>query len=511
MSTSLRALLAYQDLLRRFQNQLANSPLGLEGTLEYGLEYLITRLRLQNVGLFWWDAQRNCLSMQYVLHQGLLMEGEEEIIVDSASPLFPLLDERRPVIVRAKKPWAAFIPLRAGSELIGAVRIERATPLPKGKVMMSLTPVIAQSGTPATRNYPLLEDIADILSLKIQQLARDEKHRKRTQYLQAASEVATAVFERPRLRDMLEAVSRSIVQNLGFDRIRFYLVDSEGAKLDGVLGLMIPDRLLDLAGESFPLKKGVNSLVDIVMAHGADPTVHLVGGRVVYVPLVVNNQVLGCIAVDNLLSQQLMDEEQLEALRALISQIGMAVLNARLFEDIEQQAITDGLTKLYVHRYFQQRLKEEIDRADRYSYNVSLVMMDVDKFKQLNDQYGHLLGDRVLEALAASIRTNIRRIDLAARYGGDEFVLVLPEITEQEAWLMGERLLNALNKVTVTAPDGTIVPIRVTLGAAMYSTDARTSRDLIEAADKALYWAKKNNRGSFCFYRTIVNTAEKSA
>ena len=509
--TALRALLAYEDLLRRFQNQLAHSPLGLEGTLEYGLEYLINRLRLQNVGLFWWDAQRNCLSMQYVLHQGLLMEGEEEIIVDSASPLFPLLNERRPVVVSAKKPWSAFIPLRAGADLIGAVRIERATPLPKGAVMMSLTPVIAQPGQPSKRQYPLLEDIADILSLKIQQLARDEKHRKRTQYLQAASEVATAVFERPRLRDMLEAVSRSIVHNLGFDRIRFYLVDSEGAKLDGVLGLMIPDRLLDLGGESFPLKKGVNSLVDAVMAHSNDPTVHLVGGRVVYVPIAVNNQVLGCIAVDNLLSQQLMDDEQLEALRALVSQIGMAVLNARLFEDIEQQAITDGLTKLYVHRYFQQRLKEEIDRADRYSYSVSLVMMDVDKFKQLNDQYGHLLGDRVLEQLAQSIRTNIRRIDLAARYGGDEFVLVLPEITEQEAWLMGERLLNALNKCTVTAPDGTIVNIRVTMGAAMYATDARTSRDLIEAADKALYWAKKNNRGSFCFYRTIASSVEKSA
>lgn len=509
--TALSALLAYEDLLRRFQNQLANSPLGLEGTLEYGLEYLINRLRLQNVGLFWWDSQRSCLAMQYVLHQGALMEGEEEIIIDSASPLYPLLDERRPVIVSAKKPWAAFIPLRAGSELIGAVRIERATPLPKGTVMMSLTPIISKPGSASTRRYPLLEDIADILSLKIQQLTRDEKLRKRAQYLQAASEVATAVFERPRLRDMLEAVSRSIVLNLGFDRIRFYLIDAEGMKLDGVLGLMIPERPLDLSGESFPLKKGLNSLVDVVMAHGSDPTVHLVGGRVVYVPIAVNNKVLGCIAVDNLLSQQLMDEEQLEALRALMSQIGMAVMNARLFEDIEQQAITDGLTKLYVHRYFQQRLKEEIDRADRYAYSIALVMMDVDKFKQLNDQYGHLVGDRALELLSQTIRSNIRRIDLAARYGGDEFVLVLPETTEQEAWLMGERLLNALNKCAITAPDGSAINIRVTMGAAMYPTDAKTSRDLIASADKALYWAKKNNRGSFCFFRTIGSDAEKTA
>jgi diguanylate cyclase (GGDEF)-like protein len=228
---------------------------------------------------------------------------------------------------------------------------------------------------------------------------------------------------------------------------------------------------------------------------------------VVYVPLVVNGQVLGCLAVDNLLSQQLMDEEQLESLRSLIGQIGMAVMNARLFEDIEQQAITDGLTKLYVHRYFQQRLKEEIDRADRYSYSVALVMMDVDYFKPLNDKYGHLLGDKVLESLAQIIRTNIRRIDLAARYGGDEFVLLLPEITEQEAWFMGERLSGALKNCALPTPDGGTINISVSMGIALYQNDAHTGRDLVEAADKALYWTKKNNRGNICFYRNIANNA----
>jgi diguanylate cyclase (GGDEF)-like protein len=189
----------------------------------------------------------------------------------------------------------------------------------------------------------------------------------------------------------------------------------------------------------------------------------------------------------------------------------MAILNARQFEDIEQQAITDGLTQLYVYRYFQQRLKEELDRADRYSYSVALIMMDADYFKVLNDSYGHQLGDTVLEFLAQTIRTNIRRIDLAARYGGDEFVLLLPEITEQEAWLMAARLLNALKTCGLKSPDGDPISVAVTMGAALYPTDARNGRDLIEAADQALYWAKKNNRGDICFHRSISKLIEKTA
>jgi len=509
--TATRALLIYEDLLRRFQNQMTSTQLGVEGAFESGFGYLSSRLKLENAALFWWDPQRHCLSMQYALHDGALMEGEEEIVIDDASPLRPLVEQRKPVVVSTGRPWAAFVPLHIGVELLGAVRIERTHPLPRGKVLQSLPPLNPQAG-PGGRIYPFLEDIADVFSIRFHQLMRDEKHKKRTQVLQAGSEVATAVFERPRLRDMLEAVSRSIVRNLGFDRIRIFLVDSEKSKLDGILGLQIPDMLLDLTGESFALKPGVNSLVDAVLSSKGETHVHMVGGRVVYVPIVVNGQVIGCLAADNLLSQQLIDEEQMEALRTLTGQIGMAVLNARLFEDIEQQAITDGLTKLYVHRYFQQRLKEEIDRADRYSYNVALIMMDVDNFKILNDSHGHLMGDKALEYLSQVIRGNIRRIDLAARYGGDEVVLVLPEITEQEAWLMGERLLSAVKKGILAGPGGENVSMSVTMGAALYPSDAHNSRDLIEAADKALYWAKKNDRGNVCFYRTLASSqSEKTA
>ncbi len=507
--SSFRALLVYESILREFQTRFSDTSRGLESVLESGLGFLTARLKLSNVGIFWWDQQRSSLQMEYAIYDGTLLEGEEEIIIESSSPLWSLVRDKKPIVFSKRRPWVAFIPLTQDGAFVGAVRIERKMALPRGKVLASLPRYTTNESSPVS-DVPFLQDIADILSLKLQEIQREENHRKKHQYLQAGTEVAAAVIATPRLKEMLETVSRSIVKNLGFDRIRFYLVDTARIELSGVLGLQIPGRLLSLETEKFALQANTNSLVDAVIEGSIEVSI-TAGGKVVYVPLIVDGQVVGCMAVDNLLSQQTIDEEQIGALKNLASQIGMAILNARLFEDIEQQAITDGLTKLYVFRYFQQRLKEEIDRADRYSYSVALVMMDVDHFKQLNDSFGHLMGDKVLEMLAQHIRGNIRRIDLAARYGGDEFILLLPEITEQEAWLMGSRLLNTLRQSTLKAPNGDPISVVVTMGVAMYPSDAVTGRDLIESADQALYWAKKNNRGDICFFRNISQKAEKPA
>jgi diguanylate cyclase (GGDEF)-like protein len=506
--TALHALFTYQELLREFQRYLS-APLSLEETLEAGLGYLMKRFHLDNVGIFWWDKDRHCLQMQYSLFDGILMEGEEEILIQPDGPLRALVTGEGPVIVSLRRPWVAYVPIMSGDEFIGAVRLQRQLPLPRGAVLAGLPPV-REPRVERERFYPLLEDIGDILSNKLQEIFREKKHRKKEQYFLAGSDVATAVVEMPRLRDMLESVARSIVRNLGLDRVRVYLIDDTHFVLEGVVGVMVPERILKIDEEKFNMHEE-NALVKIVRAGRKEVFKDSADGKVVYLPLVVGRETVGLMVADNLLSQQEIDEEQLSAMKTLADQIGMAIVNARQFEDIEQQAITDGLTKLYVYRYFQQRLKEELDRADRYSYSVALIMMDADYFKKLNDSYGHQLGDKVLEFLAQTIRGNIRRIDLAARYGGDEFVLLLPEITEQEAWLMAARLLNALKACGLKSATGEPISVAVTMGAALYPSDARNGRDLIECADQALYWAKKNSRGDICFFRAISKQVEKTA
>jgi len=466
-----RALLVYEELLRKFQSELASDGMDPTSALEAGFSYLIAKLNLQSLSLFWWDKTRSTLVMEYEYREEIFMKGEDELLVNDQSRLWPLIQNKMPVVVSEKNPWVAYIPMWEEDRFCGAIRIQRKRILPRGKVLGPLPRF--QSKTAQGNGYPLMEDISDILSVKLQQITREINQRKQTQYLKAASDVAAAVVETVRLKDMLEAVTKSIVKNLGFDRIRFYLVDPSRSELKGVLGLQIPDRLINLEEEKYPLKPNLNSLVDAVLEGKNEFKFVSAGGKVVYLPLVVGGQVIGCLAVDNLLSQVVIDDQQMATLKSLVGQIGMAVLNARLFEDIEQQAITDGLTKLYVYRYFQQRLKEEIDRADRYNYSLALVMMDVDNFKHFNDTYGHALGDQVLEFLAGSIRANIRRIDLAARYGGDEFILLLPETTEQEAWLMGTRLLNAIKDSKIKTNSGEKISVNVTLGVSLYGNDAK--------------------------------------
>ena len=505
-----QALILYEDTLRGFQNHLSDGEGDRVTALESGFGYLRSRLRIHSAALYWWNDRKKSLVLQYEFREGTIMEGEEEMRIQPQTPLWALVQEQVPVVISPRKPWVAYMPLCQNNQLIGAVRLERHHRLPNGRVLENL-PRFHSKAPRSKKDFPFLDDVADILSFKLQDINRDTNHKKQTQYLKAGSEVAAAVVETPRLKEMLEAVSKSIVVNLGFDRIRFYLVDQGHSELKGILGLQIPTSLLNMENEKYPLKPYINSLVDAVLDGKNNVKFVSAGGKVVYVPLIVGGQIIGCMAVDNLLSQIVIQEEQIATLRSLAGQIGMAVLNARLFEDIEQQAITDGLTKLYVYRYFQQRLKEEIDRADRYSYSVALVMMDVDNFKNFNDTYGHAVGDKVLEFLAQSIRSNIRRIDLAARYGGDEFILLLPEITEQEAWLMGSRLLNAVKESKVTSNEGEILKVNVTIGVSMYPNDSRNGRDLMESADKALYWAKKNNRGDICFYRNISNKVERTA
>jgi hypothetical protein len=194
--SELRALLLYETILREFQKSLTDPRFGLEAALESGLGYLTSRLRLINVSLFWWDPLRNCLSMEYAIHAGTLLEGEEEVLIDQDNPLWKLVQERKPVVVSDRRPWVAYLPLTQDDIFVGAVRLERPTPLPRGKILETL-PRYGSTVNEVGRDHPLLMDIADIISLKLHEINRDGSHRKKQLYLQAGTEVAAAVIETP--------------------------------------------------------------------------------------------------------------------------------------------------------------------------------------------------------------------------------------------------------------------------------------------------------------------------
>ncbi|QJA06026.1 diguanylate cyclase [Thermosulfurimonas marina] len=164
-------------------------------------------------------------------------------------------------------------------------------------------------------------------------------------------------------------------------------------------------------------------------------------------------------------------------------------------ERLRQLSIRDGLTELYNHRYFQERLREEFERARRYRRALSLVILDIDHFKKVNDTYGHPVGDQVLKELARLIRQSMRTSDIPARYGGEEFTIILPETDLQGASCFGERLRKTVEQHSFEA-NGLTLQITISLGVSSVfpSATQATPQRLIEVADKALYYSKTHGR-----------------
>ncbi|MEJ2545449.1 MAG: diguanylate cyclase [Calditrichaceae bacterium] len=170
-----------------------------------------------------------------------------------------------------------------------------------------------------------------------------------------------------------------------------------------------------------------------------------------------------------------------------------------LYEKKSQEAILDGLTKLYNYRYFMQELERETNRAKRYNQIFSLFMLDIDKFKNYNDTYGHPAGDRILQTISKLLLKNIRSTDTLARYGGEEFVVILPGIEREEALALAEKLRNLIaNHSFFNEEIKQDCKITISIGISCYPEDNESASELIKTADKALYQAKQTGRNKVC-------------
>jgi diguanylate cyclase (GGDEF)-like protein len=183
--------------------------------------------------------------------------------------------------------------------------------------------------------------------------------------------------------------------------------------------------------------------------------------------------------------------------RSLASQVAATIANMRMHRDIYNQAVTDGLTGLYNRRHMQTVLLDERLRATRYGHPLSVIMLDVDGFKSYNDTYGHPQGDVLLTMLADQLRENVREVDIVGRYGGEEFIIVMPETPKQEAWLSAERLRAAVARTVFPGfPDDLemVVFKTISLGLATFPQDTDDIQTLVSMADQALYRAKRGGR-----------------
>lgn len=210
------------------------------------------------------------------------------------------------------------------------------------------------------------------------------------------------------------------------------------------------------------------------------------------IPLSSKNENYGLVLVEQERSEAF-DDEHLKFLTAIGNQISVALENVGLYEKMQKMATTDALTKIYNRLYFNEMLSKEMSKADKDKYPMCISIFDIDHFKQFNDTYGHLFGDLVLKTIARLAKENIREQDLVARFGGEEFVIIMPNTNINDAVALIEELRQKIGSYHVK--EGSIsASVTASFGIASYPEHGKTEAEVLSAADTALYKAKTEGR-----------------
>jgi two-component system cell cycle response regulator len=180
----------------------------------------------------------------------------------------------------------------------------------------------------------------------------------------------------------------------------------------------------------------------------------------------------------------------------------------KLQVSLEQMVVSDPLTGLHNRRYLMDRLTQEIQRCDRHGEPLAFAMMDLDGFKPINDQFGHVIGDKVLRAVGSAVARCVRVSDIAARYGGDEFAIILPQTPAEGSMRVCERIVRTISELRIQDENGAICSVTASMGLAYYpADDVETPEDLVHSADGALYGAKRMGKNRFTSVRAVLPLA----
>ena len=208
------------------------------------------------------------------------------------------------------------------------------------------------------------------------------------------------------------------------------------------------------------------------------------------------NSVEGVLLIDNSASKKPIDEKTVTILSIIAHAVGVAINNSKAYSSVLRDSIHDALTGLHNRRYFNERLIDEVDRAKRYGATITLLLCDIDHFKIVNDTYGHPVGDEVLVGLAGVFHNNLRKTDLVARFGGEEFAIVLLNTEKEKAFEIAENLRIAVAGLHLTKNEQ--IKVTISIGISTLGQNTNSYDGLINQADKALYLAKSQGRNRVC-------------
>jgi len=211
-------------------------------------------------------------------------------------------------------------------------------------------------------------------------------------------------------------------------------------------------------------------------------------------PLICQDRVVGVLNLADKTSSNQFNSGDIALIELFSQLVGASIGNIRLFEKIQRQATTDGLTGLVNHKTFYEILEKELWRSRRYGGQISLIMVDVDNLKKTNDTYGHRAGDKVIREISRKIKECIRQIDTAARYGGDEFAVILPNTSLSDATIVAQRMVNVVASSPATWKRD-LIPLSISVGLGQYDADTNPE-DITSRSDQALYSAKQAGKNT---------------
>lgn len=210
-------------------------------------------------------------------------------------------------------------------------------------------------------------------------------------------------------------------------------------------------------------------------------------------PLMIKKKTIGYLVAVGV------EDKDLDKFQILAQQFLIGIKRAHLYQRVQELTITDSLTQVFNRRYFFERFNEEMARSRKFNLKLSFLMIDIDHFKEYNDQYGHLVGDGILKEITKTIKENMRQIDFIGRYGGEELSIILSETDKEQARYAAERIRQSIESKRISVYDEDL-KVTISIGISSFPDDANEDSALIERADEALYQAKQTGRNRTCAY-----------
>ncbi len=343
----------------------------------------------------------------------------------------------------------------------------------------------------------LLESFAQTASLAIENSKLFRRMEDLISDLERVNRISSNLTAFLDIESMLNFLVKEIKDNFNYINVTVWLFNEEGQMEVKAFSGYQKDYLEDYkgaisSGEGLTGWVAENDVPVLVRDTGSDPRYigrNDISLSEIAVPLKISNHIIGVLNVEKE-GINALDENDMRIISIIASHLSTAIDNTFKYEETEKLAVTDGMTGMFNYRYFMNRLREELDRSKLLNIPLSIIMIDIDYFKEINDTYGHMVGDRIIRELADLLRSIVRKGDIVTRYGGDEFFVILPGSSKTFTLKLAKRIMNKVTDFDFAEH----INITLSLGTVSYPDDANTMDSLLRWVDDALYSAKKKGR-----------------